>query len=75
MSNYHVKINQCYPKCGLAIFVSVHLYGILKDRHATRTESTGQGAFRSVFPLFPNHCMDQAKSRTGQRAGCREQVR
>lgn len=28
-----------------------------------------------VVPLFPDHCMDQAKSRTGQRAGCREQVR
>lgn len=74
MSNCHVKIKQCYPKCGLVILESVRLYGILKDRHAARTESTGQGPCRSG-PLFPNHCMDQAKSRAGQRAGCREQVR
>lgn len=65
VSNCHVKINQCYPKCGLVILESVRLYGILKDRHAARTESTGQGPCRSGSPLpWPLHGPGKEQNRT-----------
>lgn len=34
-----VKMNQCYPKCGLGIFGGdLYLLGTLTDRHTARTE-------------------------------------
>ena len=37
--NCGVKMNQCYPKCGLGIFGGVlYRHGTLTDRHAARTD-------------------------------------
>lgn len=49
MLNWDVKMNQCYPKCGLGILGGVlYLYGILKDRQAARTERRRKKHLRMV---------------------------
>lgn len=73
VSNYHVSINQCYPKCGLGILESVHLHGILHDRHAPRTETQGKGRL-GVVHLY-SLTTEWTGKRIGWGVGYKEQVR